>query len=56
MTKRQWFLVAGTLVLAACGSGTAPCLANDETGEVSCESKPIVDQGLPATSVDTDEP
>lgn len=25
MNKRQWFLVAGTLVLAACGTGTGVC-------------------------------
>ena len=47
MTKRQWFLVAGTLVLAAChGTGTGVCVntmpsagayrSADEVGLVEC--------------------
>ena len=46
MTKRQWFLVAGTLVLAACGTGTGVCEIprvsqgptenRDEIGFVEC--------------------
>ena len=58
MTKRQWFLVAGTLVLAACrGTGLAPCSFNDETGDSYCPGPVISDpSGTPATSVDTNEP
>jgi len=52
MTKRQWILVAGTLVLAACsGTGTGVCVNPvvasgvnhnaDEVGIVDCTDTPI---------------
>jgi hypothetical protein len=53
MTKRQWFLVAGTLVLAACSGIADPnwvCEQNDDTGETVCESR------LPLTPAETPSP
>lgn len=58
MTKRQWFLVAGTLVLAACsGTGLAPCQYNEETGDSYCPG-PVISQPAetPAPSIETNEP
>jgi len=60
MTKRQWFLVAGTIVLAACGEGLAPCQvsqSNEDTGEGYCPGAVIsAPAETPAQSIDTDEP
>ena len=41
MTKRQWFLVAGTLVLSACGSLIEPnqCEFKEETQESFCYTR-----------------
>lgn len=43
MTKRQWFLVTGTLVLSACGTGLAPCQFNEETGDSYCPGPVITE-------------
>lgn len=42
MTKKQWFLVAGTLVLAACGTGTSPCESDEQDGLV-CQADQTFD-------------
>jgi len=49
MTKRQWFLVAGTVVLAACPSSLLLVCdtVDEETGAITCERKPIVE--IPTT-------
>lgn len=53
MTKR-WLIVAGTALLAACG--TTPygvCEETDETGEALCAQRPIVtpaDAPVPSVS------
>ena len=65
MSKRQWFLVAGTLVLAACGGpGTGVCEVlrvsqgptenRDENGYVECyEPQPGQRAEAPAPKVDS---
>lgn len=56
MTKRQMFLIAGTIVLAACpGTGLAPCETNDETGDSYCPGRVIsAPAETPAQSIDTE--
>ena len=58
MTKRQMFLIAGTLVLAACQgrNPTEYCVENTDTQESFCPGRPVVDPQAPATSIDTEEP
>jgi hypothetical protein len=58
MKLRQLFLIAGTIVLAACPGNSSfnPCESNDETGESYCPNRPTLNQDAPATSVDTGEP
>lgn len=58
MTKRQLFLIAGTIVLAACGTNVSgPCEFTEDTAESICWNRPTVDQsGTPAPSVDPGEP
>jgi hypothetical protein len=57
MTKRQWFLVAGTLVLAACNplNGLEACPeSKDETGETFCYARSQADPAqTPAPTVET---
>jgi hypothetical protein len=55
MTKRQLFLVAGTIVLAACGTNPAEPFSNDETGEVWNSNRPTTQSESPAASVDLPE-
>jgi hypothetical protein len=55
MTKRQWLLVAGTLVLAACGEGIAPCQVNDETGETYCPGPVISEPAETPAPIVTDD-
>ena len=64
MSKRQWFLVAGTLVLAACQlPGIAGvksdfgCEENDNTGWTDCSTSqtPQPDE-TPSASIDEGEP
>jgi hypothetical protein len=55
MTKRQLFLIAGTIVLAACGTNPAEPFSNDETGEVWNSNRPTTQSESPAASVDLPE-
>lgn len=60
MTKRQWFLVAGTLVLAACRGTTSVCetvfsdlnQSRDEIGRtVECTDTQVPKAQAPAPKV-----
>jgi hypothetical protein len=55
MTKRQMFLIAGTLVLAACGTNPAEPFSNDETGEVWNSPRPTIEPESPGASVDSED-
>ena len=57
MTKRQWFLVAGTLVLAACqpiaGLRDFACEENDDNGWTDCSAVQTTQPDeTPAASID----
>jgi hypothetical protein len=59
MTKRQLFLIAGALTLAACSpqSFNGPdCQVNEDTQETICLTRPERATDAPGLSVDTDEP
>lgn len=57
MTKRQWFLVAGTFVLAGCGHGiTEVCSTNEETGVFECSTQVSQPPAPPVPSVDVPNP
>ena len=58
MTKRQWFLIAGTLVLTACGRLTEPnlCEFKEETAESFCYTRSQADPAqAPTSSIDVPE-
>lgn len=62
MTKRQWFLVAGTLVLAACQpivgvKSDFACEENDDNGWSDCStSQTAQPDETPSASIDEGEP